>query len=71
MSNKIHNVNVVNKTVLPTPADISAALPMTPAAADTVLASRETIRNIIDGQDKRLFAVVGPCSVHVAVRGAD
>ena len=64
MTNKIHNVNVVSKTILPTPADISAALPMTPAATDTVLGSRERIRNIIDGRDKRLFAVVGPCSVH-------
>jgi 3-deoxy-7-phosphoheptulonate synthase len=64
MTNKIHNVNVVSKTILPTPAEISAELPMSPAATDTVLGSREIIRNIIDGRDKRLFAVVGPCSVH-------
>ncbi len=64
MTNKIHNVNVVSKTILPTPAEISAELPMSPVATDTVLGSREIIRNIIDGRDKRLFAVVGPCSVH-------
>jgi 3-deoxy-7-phosphoheptulonate synthase len=64
MTSKIHNVNVVSKTILPTPAEISAELPMTPTAEQTVLGARETIRNIIDGHDKRLFAVVGPCSVH-------
>ena len=64
MTSKIYNVNVVNKTILPTPADIKAELPMTPAAERTVLESRETIRSIIDGRDPRLFVVVGPCSVH-------
>ena len=64
MTSKIYNVNVVSKTILPSPADISGELPMTPAATATVLESRATIRNIIDGRDPRLFVVVGPCSVH-------
>ncbi len=64
MENQIHNVNVVNKTILPTPAEIHAELPMNAAAEKTVLESRADIQNILDGKDSRLFAVVGPCSIH-------
>ena len=64
MTSKIYNVNVVSKTNLPTPEAIRDALPMSAAVESTVLRSRETICNIIDGTDKRLFAVVGPCSIH-------
>jgi len=64
MNNRIHNVNVVNKTILPTPARIKAELPMSPAGEQTVLASRAALHDIIDGRDPRLFAVVGPCSIH-------
>ena len=26
--------------------------------------SRQTVKDILDGKDDRLFAVVGPCSIH-------
>jgi 3-deoxy-7-phosphoheptulonate synthase len=39
-------------------------LPLTDAAAATVLAGRRTIRRILDREDARLFVVVGPCSIH-------
>jgi len=64
MDNQIHNVNVVNKTILPTPAEIRAELPMSAAAEETVLKSRAAMQDILDGKDGRLFAVVGPCSIH-------
>jgi len=64
MDNKLYNVNVVNKTLLPTPAEIQAELPMSATAEDTVLRSRAAVQDILDGRDKRLFAVVGPCSIH-------
>jgi phospho-2-dehydro-3-deoxyheptonate aldolase len=32
---------------------------------------REALRNIIDRKDKRLFVVVGPCSIHDPVAGLD
>ena len=64
MENQIYNVNVVNKTILPTPAEIKAQLPMSAAAETTVLESRAAIQDILDGKDGRLFAVVGPCSIH-------
>ena len=64
MENQIHNVNVVSRTVLPTPAAVTAELPITPDVKDTVLASRQAVQDILDGKDPRLFVVVGPCSIH-------
>jgi len=64
MTSKIYNVNVVNKTNLPTPAEIRAGQPMSDAVEQFVLSSRQTVCDIIDGKDRRLFVVVGPCSIH-------
>ncbi len=61
---RVDNLNVESQTVLITPTDLKAKLPLTDAARETVLESRQTIRNILDGKDHRLFVVVGPCSIH-------
>jgi 3-deoxy-7-phosphoheptulonate synthase len=37
---------------------------MTQKATSTVLGSRETVRNILERRDPRLFVIVGPCSIH-------
>ena len=39
-------------------------IPITDAAKTCILEGRETIRNILDRKDKRIFVVVGPCSIH-------
>ncbi len=60
----LDNVNVVSMTEMPSPAQLHAALPLTDAAARTVLAGRRAVRDILDRRDPRLFVVVGPCSIH-------
>jgi 3-deoxy-7-phosphoheptulonate synthase len=37
---------------------------MTEASTTTVVESREVIKSILNKQDKRLLAIVGPCSIH-------
>ncbi len=64
MTDAIYNVNVLSMTALPPPAVIKAELPAGKAAAETVVASRRALQDIIDGRDPRLFVVVGPCSIH-------
>ncbi len=58
------DVNVLVEKLIPTPNEIKEKAPITPAAAKTVLQSREVIRNILDKKDPRLLVVVGPCSIH-------
>jgi len=62
--NQIHNINVIAKTDMPTPAEVKLALPLDEPAEKFVLQSRQTVQDILDGRDPRLFAVVGPCSIH-------
>lgn len=64
MDSQIHNVNVVDKIDLPTPAEVKAELPLTPELERSVVASRHVVQNILDGHDPRMFVVVGPCSIH-------
>ncbi len=61
---QIEDVNVRSTELLITPAALKDELPLSPTARDTVLNGRQTIRNILDGKDHRLFLVVGPCSIH-------
>ncbi|MDN5645379.1 MAG: 3-deoxy-7-phosphoheptulonate synthase [Acinetobacter sp.] len=62
--NDIDDVNLQSIHPLVTPAELKTELPLTESAYQTVLHGRETIRNILDGKDKRIFVVIGPCSIH-------
>src|SRR5438093_3757990 len=46
------------------PAILAEEIPLTTRASQCVTTARRTIEAIIDGRDPRLFAVVGPCSIH-------
>lgn len=63
-ANDIENVNIEDQQVLITPAALKEEMPLSDAARRTVLEGRQTINNILDGKDPRLFLVVGPCSIH-------
>jgi len=59
-----NNLHVVDTTPLITPTQLKEELPITERAAETVANTREAIRDILQGKDRRLLAVVGPCSIH-------
>ncbi len=60
----LHNVNISSQAVLPTPAALKQALPISARAAQTVAQGRTTIKQILQRKDPRLFVVLGPCSIH-------
>ncbi len=60
----LDNVNVAEMIKIPSPAEVHEQVPLTDAAAKTVLDGRGVIRAILQGGDRRLFVVVGPCSIH-------
>jgi 3-deoxy-7-phosphoheptulonate synthase len=51
------------KEVVP-PIRVHEEIPMTQAAADTILCTRTAIHNILTGKDDRLLVIIGPCSIH-------
>ncbi|MBJ6137781.1 3-deoxy-7-phosphoheptulonate synthase [Marinobacter litoralis] len=61
---KLENLNVASQEQLITPEALKDELPLSDKAANTVASGRQAIYDIMDGKDKRLFIVVGPCSIH-------
>jgi 3-deoxy-7-phosphoheptulonate synthase len=61
---RIEDLNIVSCSRLITPEALKESLPMSGAASRSVLNGRETIKNILERKDKRLFIVIGPCSIH-------
>ena len=46
------------------PAILAEEIPLTSRAGECVADARRTIEAILDGRDRRLLVVVGPCSIH-------
>ena len=60
----LDNVNVASITDMPSPAEVHRRVPLTDRGARTVLDGRNAVRAILRREDRRLFVVVGPCSIH-------
>ncbi len=59
-----NNINVVDVSPIIAPQDLKQVFPLPVSDAAFVNASRNTIKAILKGEDKRLLTVVGPCSIH-------
>ncbi|NGX62210.1 MAG: Phospho-2-dehydro-3-deoxyheptonate aldolase, Tyr-sensitive [Chlamydiae bacterium] len=51
-------------TTLPPPEVLEQEIPLTPAHANFIEKSRQTIEQILEGKDPRKLLIVGPCSIH-------
>lgn len=71
LENMISDINIVSIEELPSPNEIIKKIPATEKAEKTVLESRETIRNILDGKDSRIIVIAGPCSIHNVSQGIE
>jgi 3-deoxy-7-phosphoheptulonate synthase len=65
------NLNVLAVEVMPSPDEVKGRNPLTEKAAATVVAGRRAIEAILDGRDRRIFVVVGPCSIHDPAAGLE
>jgi len=61
---RARDLHVESLTPLVSPDVLRAELPLTETAQRTILESRAVIPAIIEGRDRRLLVVVGPCSIH-------
>ena len=68
---RTENLNVAAFDIMPAPAEMKERLPLTEAAAQSVVRGRHALQSILDGRDQRLFVVVGPCSIHDPVAAID
>ena len=60
----IQDVNIRGTVPLIPPRQLKEELALTSAAARTVLESREALKRVLEGEDRRLIITVGPCSIH-------
>src|SRR2546427_856093 len=61
---RTQNLHVVKTEPLVAPRVIKREFPGSDALYEVVVRARATIRDLIGGRDRRLLAVVGPCSIH-------
>ncbi|HUR40952.1 MAG TPA: 3-deoxy-7-phosphoheptulonate synthase [Verrucomicrobiae bacterium] len=64
MKYAIENLRIRSVTAVSTPAEVQAELPVSEVAAQTVLRARAEAQRLLRGEDDRLLAIVGPCSIH-------
>ena len=58
------DLRIVRTRPLLAPAILAEEIPLTEIASTRVYETRRAIEAILDGKDRRLLVVVGPCSVH-------
>tara|TARA_B100001778_G_scaffold330239_1_gene332399 strand:+ start:225 stop:1283 length:1059 start_codon:yes stop_codon:yes gene_type:complete len=64
MTIKTDDLRIIEMQELSTPEEVRLELPLQASAAKNILSYRKVIENILDEKDDRIFAVVGPCSIH-------
>lgn len=64
MTSKLENVNISAQELLITPDQLKKDIPLTEKALKSIIEGRNTINNILDRKDHRVFVVIGPCSIH-------
>lgn len=69
--NQLDNINIESQDVLITPKELKQKLPLSTKAKQTILEGRNTLRDILDRKDHRLFIVIGPCSIHDVAAAKD
>ena len=60
----IQDINIKRTKRLLPPKELKKAYPSNTNSKRLILESRKEIRDIINGKDKRLLLIIGPCSVH-------
>lgn len=61
---KTNNLKIKSITPIIAPTDLRQVFPLNEGGSEFITSSREQIKSILHGRDKRLMIVVGPCSIH-------
>lgn len=64
MRRATEDLRIVQVRPLIPPAILHEELPLGDAASERIATTRERIADLVHGRDRRLLAIVGPCSIH-------
>lgn len=59
----MRDLNILSTESLPSPRELEEMFPLSEKVKEEIEISRNIVKDIISGKDKRLLAVVGPCSI--------
>ncbi|QSH40523.1 3-deoxy-7-phosphoheptulonate synthase [Lentisphaerota bacterium ZTH] len=61
---KSNNINILSRSLLPSPKSIKSELPLSLDAVAKVVEARKEICDILDHKSNKFMMIVGPCSIH-------
>lgn len=64
MNRPLHDLHIEATRPLISPAALAEESPVDAAMAESIAAHRKSIADAIHGRDRRMLAIVGPCSIH-------
>ena len=64
MPTRISDLHIAHEQLLPPPRQLHQELPAGDADTANVARARAAVEAILRGEDRRLLAIVGPCSIH-------
>lgn len=65
------DLNILSTRVLPTPRQLLSEIPAGDELSERVTGLRRQVIDVLEGRDRRLLVVVGPCSIHDAEAGRE
>ncbi len=68
---KTSDLRIVSAAPLLTPRELLLELPAGEESLRRVVEGREAVENILTGADRRMLAIIGPCSIHDPQTGLD
>ncbi len=61
---KLQNANIASTTLLASPRELRQDIPLSHTLISRIQGFRQEVEQILDGEDRRLIAIIGPCSIH-------
>lgn len=61
---RTNNLRIAAEIPLVSPGELSREVPLSDTGAENIATGRRILGDILAGRDRRLLAVVGPCSIH-------
>jgi 3-deoxy-7-phosphoheptulonate synthase len=61
---KLQDINILGTNSLTSPAELKQEVALSSEGAESVYQAREAAKAILCGEDRRVVAIVGPCSIH-------
>ena len=64
MQHNTDNLRITSSAPMVAPNELMGAYPLSDNGSSGIFQTRKAIKDILEGRDKRLMVIVGPCSIH-------